>query len=155
MRARRLDEEAHAGQLALAQRLAEGGRLLGGDAASAPVGDAALGVQGTEVAASGHVLRLEVEVDAERLEYASAHGVAQRVVAEEGEVAGAAPGRDAMGDGYRQAAGALGSEAVEVGSIGGLKLAAAGLRTGQPAQAVDDGEHDLRLVWHGKLANEV
>ena len=85
----------------------------------------------------------QVEVDAQRLEDAAADPVLERVVAEEGEVARPAARRDAEADRHGQAAEAVGGEPVEVHGVRLLQLGAAGLRIGQPAEAVDDEEDDL------------
>ena len=155
MLSHRLDEELRAGQVDLPQRFAKGGCLLRGDAACPPVDDAALRIERAEVASCGDVLRLEIEVDTERLEDATADVVAQRIVPEQREVAGAAPRRDPVPHRHREAAGALCGEKVHVRGIGRLELAAAGLRVRQPAQAIDHGQHDLRVVRDGELTDEI
>jgi hypothetical protein len=89
----RLDEKLHAVEADRAQPLDETEAGVGADAPGPPVGDMAAGIHAAEVPARGHVARLQLEIDAEGLEHAPAHRIAQGIVAEEAEVAGpAAPG---------------------------------------------------------------
>ena len=83
------------GTLIVPQFLAERGRSLGSDASGAPVDDSALLSSVQKLPARRDVVGLQVEVDAQSLEHAAADGVAQRVVAEQRQVPGAAPRRDA------------------------------------------------------------
>ena len=133
---------------------AEGGAGVGADAPGAAVGDEALVVDGAEVAAGGQVFATKVEVDAEGFEDAAADAVLQRVVAEEGEMAGAAAGRDAVADGHGEAADAVGGEAVEVDGVRLFELGAAGLGIGQAAEAVDDEEDDFGVVLDDEFADD-
>ena len=110
-------------------------------------------VDGAEVAARGDVARLQVEVDAERLEHAAPDGVPLGVVAEEREVSGAAAGRHAVGDGHREAAEALLRQAVELRDVRLLQLRAPAL-VRQAAEAVDDEKQDLGVVGDGQLAQQ-
>src|SRR5581483_9052321 len=113
-----------------------------------------LRVDGAEVAARGDVRRLEVEVDAQRLEHAAPNGVAHRVVPEERQVPGPAARRHAGGDGHRHAADALLRQPVQAGDVRLLQLRASAL-VRQTAQAVDDEEQDLRVAGDAQLAEQV
>src|SRR5581483_9473557 len=109
---------------------------------------------GAEVAARGDVRRLEVEVDAQRLEHAAPDGVAHRVVAEERQVPGPAARRHAGGDGHRHAADALLRQPVQARDVRLLQLRAPAL-VRQTSQAVDDEEQDLRVAGEAQLAEQV
>ena len=83
------------GSAMVAQVVAEGGAGLGADAAGAAVGDEAAVRRRCRSCRGRPRPRAEVEVDAQRLEDAAPDAILERVVAEEGEVAGPAAGRDA------------------------------------------------------------
>ena len=63
-----------------------------------------------------------MKVDAQRFEDTAADAVLERVVAEEGEVAGPAAGRDAGQDRDTQAAHAVAGEGIEVGGRRGFQF---------------------------------
>jgi hypothetical protein len=139
----RLHEHLDALQTDPAQALAELHAQIGGDAAGPPVGDRAVGVDGAEVPPRGDVATLQLEVDAERLQDPAPHRVAQRIVAEEAQVPGAAARGDPGADVAEQPARGVAGEAVESGDVGGLELALAGARLGQTSEAIERAEHDL------------
>ena len=84
----RLDEHLDAGDLHLTEANGDRTALLGRDASRAAVADVAVGVEGAEVAADGHVTGLEIEADACGFEGAAADEELHGVVAEEAEVPG-------------------------------------------------------------------
>jgi hypothetical protein len=142
-----LEEELDPVELDLAdQELADGGGLLGGEAAGAAVGDGAVGVEGAEVDPGGHVAGLELEADAGRGQGAPADLVFQRVVAEQAEVAGAGPGGDAPGDRVVEPQGALAGQPVEVGGVG---LGELGAPLGGPVAAEAVHHQQERLLAFG------
>src|SRR5260370_68369 len=127
----------------LPQPLAEAHAEVGADAPRPSVGDGAARVDGAEVATSGHVPALQLEVDAERLEDSASHREAEGIVAEEAQVAGPAAGGDAGADVPQQATGRAPGEGVQRRDVGGLELALAGARLRQAAQAVEGAEDVL------------
>ena len=88
--------------------------LLGRDAAGPAVDDEAAPDRG-EIAAGDEVVPADLDAGAQGLEDAAAELVAERVVAEEGEMGRAAAGRDAHHDGIGNAANAAFRQLVEVG----------------------------------------
>src|SRR5439155_983284 len=81
-----------------------------------------------------------------RFEHTAAHRVAQRVITEEPEVPGATARCDARCHVAEQSAGGLGGERVEVRQARRFHLRLAGLQVGQPGQAVEGKQDDLRRV---------
>ena len=120
----------------------DGLRLGVGDAARAPVGDDATGSEGGEIAAGGHIARLELEVEARRRERAAAELELLRVVAEEAEVARSRARRDAGADRLAEARDPLGREPVEVRRDGLLELGAV-FGIGVATETVHHDEQDL------------
>ena len=150
-----LDEDLDARQADRAQPLGESHADLGADAARAPVGDAALRVDGAEVAARGDVARPQVELNAERLQHAAADLEANRIVAEEAEVPRPAARRDAGRDVAEQATGRLRGESGQVGHAGRLELRAPRFGAREAAEPVEREKDDLRGVRHHERANEI
>jgi len=95
--------------------------------------DVAQLVEGGQVAARRNVAGLELDVEAGRRQRAPAELVLERVVAEQPEVTGARPWRDAGADGLDQAGRARRRQPVEVRRLGFLQLAAS-RRRGVPAE---------------------
>src|SRR5690606_9768044 len=95
---------------------------------------------------------LKLEADAGRFERAAADEVLHGVVAEEAEVAGAAAGGDAGGDGDAAAADAFAHELGEVGGLRGFEFSEAPRLLRQAAEAVGDEDDDLGIVLDEKLA---
>jgi len=148
------DEELGAVQAHLAgEQLADGGRLLGRQPAGAAVGDPAVVGEGGEVDARGHVARLQLEADPGGRERPAADLVGERVVAEQAQMTGAGPGRDAAGDRVVQAEGALAGEPVEVGRA---RLGQLGTSLDGPvaAQAVHDQQQRLAALGPGHLGHD-
>ena len=137
------EEDLHAWHVhRVLEPLDDGLRLGVGDAPGAPVGDRAVGRQRGEVAAGGDVAGLELEVEAGGRQRAATELELLGVVAEQAEVAGARPGRDARPDGLEEAGAAVGGEPVEIGGDGLLELGAV-LGVGVAAEAVHHDEEDL------------
>ena len=97
------------------EEAAELSGLAGGETPGAAVGDYALGVDGAEVAAHGEVVGGEVYADTGGFKDSALDEVGHRVVAEKGEVAGAAAGDDSGGHGYGEPAHGEGGESIKVG----------------------------------------
>src|SRR5215217_7254298 len=135
------------------QQVADGGRLLGGQAAGPAVGDDAVVVEGAEVDPGGDVAGLELEADAGRGQGAAADLVGERVVAEQAEVAGARAGGDAPGDRVVQAQRALAGQPVEVGGVGLGELGAA-LGGAVAAEAVHHQQEGLLALGPGHLGHD-
>ena len=150
-----LHQHLDAGKPDVAQPLGQPDVHLGRDAPGPPVGDAARRVDGAEVPASGHVAGSEVELDAQRFEHTAAHRVAQRVITEEPEVPGATARCDARCHVAEQSAGGLGGERVEVRQARRFHLRLAGLQVGQPGQAVEGKQDDLRRVGDDEPGEQV
>src|SRR5262249_11308310 len=108
------DEHFDAGDLDRGQLVAHGDAALGGGAAGAAIGDQALVVHSAKIAANGDIALSDLKIDAEGFEDAAADAVFERIVTEQGEVAGTAAGRDAGQHGDRQAADAFAGAGVEV-----------------------------------------
>ena len=138
------DECLVARELDAGEALGDLGRDLGRHAPRAPVGDVAVGVDGAEIAACGEVVRAEREIDAGGLQHPAADLDLKWIVAEEAEVARPRAGRDAVPHGYRLPDHAVHGQAVEVEAVSRLKLGAAA-RTWQPAEAIEDAQHDLAV----------
>ncbi len=110
-----LDDRLHARQHDLLE-VGDGLRaLLGRDAPGASVDDQPVLVDSGKVAACGDITGAQVKPDARRFQRAAPDTVAQRVIAEQREVAGAAAGLDAPRDGNRHAGGAFLRQPVHVG----------------------------------------
>ena len=129
--------------LDIVEETAEFPGLCGGEAAGAAVGDHAVLVDGAEVATCGKVVGGEFHADAGGLKDAALYEVGDGVVAEEGKMAGATAGDDAPGHGYGEATHGLGSDVVQIGGVGSLKLGLAGVGVGESAEAVENKEDDL------------
>ena len=138
-----LHKGAHAGQLDLAQQGHQLAADLGGDAPRPPVGDEPLVVDGAKVGPGGHVLGLQVKVDAQGFQDAPADVIDQGVVAEQGEVRRAAAGRDAVGHRHGEPQLRMGGQGIQVGGVGRLELGQAIGLAGQAAQPVHDEVDDL------------
>ena len=110
-----MDIDPCAVDLDIIQEAAELSGLAGGETSGAAVGDYALGVDGAEVAAHGEVVGGEVYADAGGFKDSALDEVGHRVVAEEGQVAGAAAGDDSGGHGYGEPAHGKGGETIKVG----------------------------------------
>ena len=110
-----VDIDPCAVDLDIIQETAELSGLAGGEASGAAVGDYALGVDGAEVAAHGEVVGGEVYADTGGFKDSALDEVGYRVVAEEGQVAGAAAGDDSGGHGYGEPAHGEGGETIKVG----------------------------------------
>ncbi len=151
----RLHEQLRARQLDGTQLGAEARAGIRVDAASAAVDNEAAVVHGAEVAASRHVLGLQVEVDAHRLQSTAADAIAQGVVAEESQVAGPAARDDSKAHVIDHAANALLGQAVQIGDAGCLHLRAAGPGIRQAAQAVHHQQDDLGLGRDYDFTNQV
>ena len=150
-----LDEELDPGDADPAETIHERGAPLGRDPAGPPVGDAAGRIERAEVPPRGDVARPEVEVDPQGLEDAAPDGVAERLVAEETEVAGAAAGRDAGRDVAEKAAGAPPRQRVEMRDPGRLQLGQARGRIREAAQPVRREEDDLGGAGNGQAPNQI
>ena len=151
----RLDEELDPRDADPAETIHQGGAPLGRDPAGPPVGDAAGRIERAEVPPRGDVARPEVEVDPQGFEDAAPHRVAERLVAEEAEVPGAAPGCDARADVTEQAAGAPPRQGVEMGNSGGLQLGQTRGRVREAAQPVRREEDDLGGPGNGQAPNQI
>ena len=150
-----LDEDVDAGQTDRAQSLGEPHGHFGGDAPRSPVGDAALRVDAAEVAARGDVAGAQVELDAERFEDAATDLKAQRIVAEQTQVSGAAAGCDAGRHVTEQTARGFRGERREIGDARRLELRSARFRPGQSAEPVEREQHDFGRVRHHELADQI
>ena len=133
----------------------QGGGFLARDAARAAVGHPAVGVEGAEVGPHGDVARSEGEVDAEGFEHAAAGLVHEGVVAEQGQVAGAAARGDARGNGVVETARPGAGEFVEVRGAGGLEFGRPPGLAGQPAQPVEHVEQHLAPAASGETGDPV
>ena len=118
-------------------------RFQVGNAAGPAVGDVPLGVDGGEVAAGGHVARVEVHVEAGGGQGAAAEVVVEGVVAEQRQVGGPGAGCDARPDRVEQAGAARRSQGVEVGRVRLFELRAP-IGGGEAGEAVEDDQQDLR-----------
>jgi hypothetical protein len=141
----RLDEGLDAWQLDVAQQRHQLLVELGSDAAGAPVGDQSPLVHRAKVAPGGHVLRLEVKADAQRLQHAAADVESQRVVAKEGQVGRATARRDAGAHRHGQPQLSAGGQCVEVGRVSRFQLGLAIFLAGQSPQPIQHQLHDLGL----------
>ena len=99
-----MDIDPCAVDLDIIQETAELTGLAGGEASGAAVGDYALGVDSAEVAAHCEVVGGEVYADSGGFKDSALDEVGDRVVAEKGQVAGAAAGDDPGGHGYGEPA---------------------------------------------------
>ncbi len=117
-------------------------RLVVGQAPGPAVGDAALGVEGGQVAAGGDVAGSDLDLQAGRRQRPPAQLELDRVVAEEGHVGGPGSGRDAGADGVVEAQAAGRGQGVEVGGVGLLQLGAP-VGGGEAGQAVEHHQHDF------------
>ena len=122
--------------------LDDGLRLGVGNAPGAPVGDRAVRRQCGEVAAGGDVAGFQLEVETGGRQRTASELELLGVVAEQAEVPGARPGRDAGADRLDEAGAAVGGEPVEVGGDGFLELGAV-FGVGVTAEAVHHDEEDL------------
>jgi predicted amidohydrolase len=123
-------------------------------AARATVGDVAARVNGAEVAARRHVAALQVEVDAQSLQYAAAYLVLQGVIAEKGDVAGSGARRHPVAHWHRETAHGVGGELVEVRRMRCFELALARLGVRYSTEAIDDAEEDLGIVGRSQLTQQ-
>ena len=117
-------------------------RLVVGQAPGPAVGDAALGVEGGQVAAGGHVARTHLDLEAGGRERAPTELVLDGVVAEERHVGGTRTGGDAGAHRVVQTDAAGGGQGVEVGGVGLLQLGPP-VGTGEAGEAVEHHQHDL------------
>ncbi len=118
----------------------------GVNAAGPAVGDDAFGVKRAEVGAGGHVARAEVQAQPERLDDATAYLELERIIAEQGQVARPAAGRDAGRDGKDPALGRVLAERVQVGSAGRFERRKIALvARGQVAQSIQDHQRQFGL----------
>src|SRR5262249_58798993 len=109
-----------------------------------PVGDGAVAGERAEVAPSGDVARSQIEVEPGRAERTASELEALGVVAEQTEVPGAGPGRDAGADRFDETGDRFGREPVEIRRRGLLEFGAV-LGVGIAAEAVHDDQQDLRV----------
>ena len=104
-------------------------------------------IHGAEVSPGRDVPFSEVDFDAQGLQRAAADEILQGVVAEEGQVAGAASWRHAGKDRDGQPAGTLVGQRVQVGGVGRLQLREPCFGMAQASQAVHHQHDDLG--WGG------
>ena len=128
-------------------------RLLAGDAPRAPVGDPPFAIHSAEVAARRHVLRLQVEVDAQRFEHAAADAIPDRVIPEQRQMPRPAARCHAVRHRHRHAADALQRQPVETRDVRLLEFRTTRL-VRQTAEPVDDDEEDLGVVGYRQLAQQ-
>ena len=151
----RLDKQLGPVDFDLSEFLDHGLATIVRRSAGPAVGDQAVFIQGAEVAPDGDVPWADGEVDAERLEHASANAVLERVVTEQSQVAGAAARRDPQPDRDAQSADAVPGKCVQIRGASRLQLGLAAGRQRQSAQAVGHQKHEFSAVCFLQLAGHV
>ena len=116
--------------------------------AGPPVGDQAVFQRG-EVSPGDEVALLHFDIRTQGFQDAPTEPVAERIVAEEGQVGRPAAGRDAHPDGVGHPAAALLGQPVEIRGPRGFQFRPAVLR--QAAQPVDDEKDDFRIGGEGQF----
>ena len=151
----RLDEGLHAGDRQLLQLLNDLKTLLGGNAAGASIGDQAVGPERAEVAAGGHIVWPQLKANAGGLKGATADFEGQRIVAEEPEMAGAGPRRDARQHRHARPEHTRLRQGIEIGGRGRLQFRQSARLLGKPAEAVCHEHHDLGVVFLRKFPHQI